>query len=382
MGRPPLPAGSHGNIRTKKIGTTWVAATYVRDGDGRRREIRREAKSKSAAGLKLQAALENRAGFSTSAIDRNAKLELVATAWLEHCARQVEAGDMAPNTARLYTSIWNSHVKEAVGQLRVHEATVPRLDAFIVSMRTHQGPALTKTARTVLNGILGYAVRHGAMTANPMREVSRISGGTKREPRAMTAKERREWLFAIDRDEKAIDEDVPDLTRWMLSTGVRMGECLAIRFEDVNLLEREVTISHGITRVKGRGLLRGPVKTRSSVRTIGLTDSLVTMVEERLVLYGEGPLFPNTKGGHRDPSNTSRCIREARERAGIDWVTSHVFRKTVATVMDQANVTTRVVSDQLGHSRISMTQDVYMARRAPASEALRALEDAERGSND
>ncbi len=57
------------------------------------------------------------------------------------------------------------------------------------------------------------------------------------------------------------------------------------------------------------------------------------------------------------------------------WVTSHVFRKMAATILDEAGLSARVIADQLGHSRPSMTQDVYMGRKAPTHDAADALED-------
>jgi integrase len=57
----------------------------------------------------------------------------------------------------------------------------------------------------------------------------------------------------------------------------------------------------------------------------------------------------------------------------LDWVTSHNFRKTTATLLDEAGQTPRQVADQLGQSRPSMTQDVYFGRRARNPEAASAL---------
>jgi integrase len=57
-----------------------------------------------------------------------------------------------------------------------------------------------------------------------------------------------------------------------------------------------------------------------------------------------------------------------------EWVTPHTFRKTVATLLDSKGATARMIADQLGHSRVSMTQDVYMGRRAVAPELAAALE--------
>lgn len=86
------------------------------------------------------------------------------------------------------------------------------------------------------------------------------------------------------------------------------------------------------------------------------------------------PVFPNVDGGLRDPSNTLRVLRATRGSEGFEWVTSHVFRKTAATVLDQAGLTSRVIADQLGHSRPSMTQDVYIARKVVDEATAKALE--------
>ena len=84
------------------------------------------------------------------------------------------------------------------------------------------------------------------------------------------------------------------------------------------------------------------------------------------------PLFPDSLGGWRHPSNVRRVWRQVRDDAGIDGPVSHTLRKTVASFLDDAAVPTRKISDQLDHSRVSMTQDHYLGRRddrAPAAGA-------------
>lgn len=70
-------------------------------------------------------------------------------------------------------------------------------------------------------------------------------------------------------------------------------------------------------------------------------------------------------------------ICETRGREDFLWVTSHTFRKTTATALDDADVPTRLIADQFGHARVSMTQDVYLGRKSvnPASaEAVKLFE--------
>lgn len=60
--------------------------------------------------------------------------------------------------------------------------------------------------------------------------------------------------------------------------------------------------------------------------------------------------------------------------AGYPWVTSHVYRKTVATPMDAAGLTARQAADQLGHAKVSMTQDNYFGRGVAQTGAADVLE--------
>jgi integrase len=89
---------------------------------------------------------------------------------------------------------------------------------------------------------------------------------------------------------------------------------------------------------------------------------------------GARPVFPAPLGGWRDPSNTQADLRDAFAAAGFDWVTSHAFRKTVATLMDHAGLSARAAADQLGHANTSMTTDVYFGRKVAATGAAAVLE--------
>jgi integrase len=63
-----------------------------------------------------------------------------------------------------------------------------------------------------------------------------------------------------------------------------------------------------------------------------------------------------------------------RERLALDGLVTHALRKTVATFLDDAHVSTRKISGQLGHARVSMTQDRYLGRRLTDRETADALE--------
>ena len=137
-----------------------------------------------------------------------------------------------------------------------------------------------------------------------------------------------------------------------------------------------VQITSTLVRVKGEGLLRKGTKSRAGERTLPLPETAVAMLRRRFMTGArlDQPLFPDVLGGFRDPANVRRELRDARGTEALAWITSHSFRKTAATILDEAALSARLVADQLGHSRPSMTQDVYMGRRAVDSQAAVALE--------
>jgi integrase len=143
----------------------------------------------------------------------------------------------------------------------------------------------------------------------------------------------------------------------MLATGVRIGEALAVSWDDVDLKAGRVEIDHTLVRIKGVGLIRKGTKSKAGERTLRLPEFALTMMRRRkLAAGGRGPVFPEA------------------------WVTSHVFRKTAATEMDAAGLSARQIADQLGHAKVSMTQDNYFGRKVAQAGAAQVLSIFDRNS--
>jgi integrase len=346
-----------------------------RDADGITRKVGRTGKTQAEAGNRLREHFRDRAHQDRSGgLSGDTRFRVLAEQWHASIEHQVTQGTRSPNTAQLYRLTLDTHVLPALGELRLREITVPRLDVAVQAIQASKGTASAKLARTVISGTLGVAVRHGAIPVNPTRDIARIVGRPKKAPRALTGPERRDWIAQLQKDKDARRKDLPDFCAWMLATGVRIGEALAVTWEEIDLDERTVAIDHTLIRVKGVGLLRKSTKSEAGERTLRLPDYVLGMLRRRkLAVGGRGPLFPDSAGGWRDPSNTSRDLRQARGSEAFAWVTSHVFRKTAATQLDEAGLSARQIADQLGHSKVSMTQNYYLGRRAVGSEAADAL---------
>jgi integrase len=166
-----------------------------------------------------------------------------------------------------------------------------------------------------------------------------------------------------------------------MATGLRIGEACGLAWNAVDLDAGSVEVRAAAVRVRGQGLVVKSTKTDAGTRTLLLPQWCVAMLRERASSLGlptedRGtlPVFPAPLGGWRDPSNTQADLRDAFASAGFDWVTSHASRKTVATLMDHAGLSSRAAADQLGHANTSMTTDVYFGRKVALTGAAAVLE--------
>jgi integrase len=288
----------------------------------------------------------------------------MAALWLA----DVDDSELAAGTKRLYRFAVHAYVLPGLGGLRLREVTVPAIDRLLASVHADHGPGAAKSTRSVLSGILGLTVRHGLLTTNPVRDATaRRTARTARGPRALTVEEANVLQARLAADPAAARQDLPDLVAFLLGTGLRIGEACALRSLDVDLAAATLTVTGTVIRERGRGLLIQDVpKTTAGRRTIALPPRTVELLRHRLTALtatdDDPVMFPSPQGRLRDPSNTSGDLRTALDRAGFPWATSHTFRKTVATRLDEAGLSACQIADHLGHSRPSLTQDVYLGR--------------------
>ncbi|MGL5862875.1 MAG: site-specific integrase [Phycicoccus sp.] len=380
-----LGLGEHGDVLYIREGGSLYAMVYYRDYSGRRRRVRRSGPSKaSARRAVLQALAEVMQCDGASEFTPSARFIVGVDAWLVSMHELVAQGRRSPSTLEVYRGTVERHLRKPLGELRIGEVTTPRLDRFLRSVASSKGPSTAKTCRTVLSGACGWLVRQGAMPNNPVRDVSPIEVEHRGAARALTEAEVWEWLGLVDADPVARRRDLPDLCRLMLASGVRVGEALALTWSDVDLDAGTVSVEHTLLRLRGRGLVPSRPKSSSSFRTLRMPPWLVDLLRARRLRLGVigGPVFPDSKGGFRDPRNTARALRDVRTGSTLAWVHSHTFRKTLATLLDDAGRSARVVADQLGHSRVSMTQDVYMGRKAVGGAAAEVMQRFAEASDD
>ncbi|MBP2354922.1 integrase [Kribbella aluminosa] len=424
--------------------------------------------SKTDAENKLRAALKTRQHLGqANGLQSSDRISTAVELFLAEVSDLIEQDVLAPNTYQTYRYQYDKNLAPRVAELRLHELTTPRANDVIRQIRDEVGAATAKTCRTILSKTCSLAVTHGALTTNPIREITIRATSKKQPPRALEDGEREYWFELLRQDERAVRADLIDISKFMLATGERIGETLAVTWRDFNRQTGEIDCSHQIQRVKGKGLVRRRVKSAAGDRILGLPHWAIEMLTSRW-LPGtslDAPIFPDTNGGFRDPHNVQKAIRNARrpigsrrrrelgrllrdhrrkagltqtqtieklgwrktrislietarvkvtaneaailadtygisrqdrsalleltELAGLQsladelaWVTAHVFRKTTATILEDAGQTPRQVADQLGHAQTSTTVDDYFGRRRRNPGAAKHLEEALRHVHD
>jgi integrase len=382
VARQALALGAWGEVSAQAVQAGgFRARARFRDFDGAVRPVERWAATEHEARAALESALQERARRGPHAGLRAADtFATAAELWLSRVKRLADLGQRSPGTVETYERQLVAHVLPALGRLRLQEVSTPLVDRYVTDVHELIGPATGRTCRSIVSGVMGLAVRHGAVVANPTRELERLSTQPKRRPRALTDAERARWFAALAEDEKAMRQDLRDLSAFLLATGLRIGEALAVVWSEVDLDSGELEVTSTLLRVTGRGLLRKRTKSTAGERVLVLPTWCLVMLRAReaVGVGPEEPIFGSMDGTFRDPRNVTRWLAQARERHGFEsWATFHAWRKTTATVLDGGGATARVIADQLGHSRVSMTQDVYLGRRSRESRVVAALEAAD-----
>ncbi len=153
-----------------------------------------------------------------------------------------------------------------------------------------------------------------------------------------------------------------------VTTGMRQGELLGLKWEDVDLTEGIVRVRRTLS-LDGRKIVFSPPKTAKGKRSIGLTGPAVASLKQHRALQAAekaswsedlGLVFPNMQGGPRGSRGyLTEVLRDVLGKAGLPSIRFHDLRHTCATLLLSRNVHPKVVQEMLGHATISITPDTY-----------------------
>jgi integrase len=282
---------------------------------------------------------------------------------------------LAPGTYQTYRYQYDKNLAPRIAEIRLVEATTPRVNDVVKAIRDEVGAASARTCKSILSGAFSLSVRHGALAANPVREI-KIRGGARRQPpRALEDAERKAWFDLLRQDERAVRADLVDLCKFMLATGERIGETLAVTWGDLDRETGEIDCSHQIQRLKGQGLVRRRVKSAAGERILALPRWALEMVLARWKAgtSPDSPIFPDSVGGFRDPHNVQHALGDARRPTGSQRRIE--LGRTLSSHRRKAGLTQSQAVSKLGwrKTRISLIETGRV--RLDAKEAV-ALADA------
>lgn len=373
MARESLPIGTWGRINKSKLPSgQWRAQARFRDADGVTRKVEAVGETAAKAERNITIKMRDRSQHSNNEITERTKISDVVEVWFE----ELRNSKRRPQTVDEYQRLTRATILPAFGQLTVREVTVSRVTAFIKELEVRQDkPALAKNARDNLKQIMQLAVRHDAIPINPVSNTE-APRRRKKEVRALDEAEMfrvrsavREWRRGPGVKGPKPTEFIPDVVDMFLATGVRIGEVLAIRWDDVELeAERPtVTISGTLVKVDGKPLTRQPLpKTKDGHRVLTLPRFAVEMLLRRKLAdppnNAIGAVFPSKAGTWYYPNNFQTRWRSIRAANDLDWVTPHVFRKTVATLIE-SETDIKTAASVLGHADEKVTRVHYLPDR-------------------
>lgn len=274
----------------------------------------------------------------------------------------------------------------ALGAVRIDELSVGLLDSIFTELES--SGVSTRIARTALNQMLELAVRHGALAGNAMTSVAKPY----REPReveALTVDQVRQ-LRHLTRPEpqrrpgaRGPNRDLGDFIDLALGTGARIGEVLALRWQDLDLDSTVPTARICGTIIEPRKgyvdtLHRQETTKSRSVRTLILPNAAVTVLRERHAASpftsAEDPALASGRGTWLWPNNIRTRLRAAIGATELQGATPHTLRRTVATRIAH-EVSLDAAIAQLGHSHPSLAFQSYVAPRDVAPDVRHVLDD-------
>jgi integrase len=270
------------------------------------------------------------------------------------------------STYTSYEGVVRLHIVPAIGRIGLDKLTV---DDVAQLLRTKQAEERLSSRSVryvllVLRNALNKAVRWGIVGRNVAMLVDppRIAH---KDVRVLSPEETARLLSTVRGDQ------FESLVVLAVSTGVRLGEALGVKWADIDLDRRQMRIDKSLQRIPGQGYVLSETKTRRSRRTIILPVVAAEALRRRLAeqrdqrrasgpgWHHDGLVFTTSTGRPVDARNVQRSFRRLLRKAKLPRMRFHDLRHSCASLLLTQGVAPRVVMETLGHSRISVTMDTY-----------------------
>ncbi len=278
--------------------------------------------------------------------------------WLDYHKASVK-----PSTYAKYAMSLDRHIKPVLGSCHPSALSTDMVELFKNELLIKQGLS-AKTVRDILM-VLKMVIQFTRKSIpGTIQEIDIIYPKMrKQEMRVLTRREQETLVDYLESD--------MDLCKFgvylALATGLRIGELCALRWKDISLENRTVTVSATVQRIKNFGnandkkttLYFGTPKSDSSIRTIPLTGRTLTLCKQFMPPIADTFILTGTTG-FMDPRTLQYRFQHYMKDCSLEGVHFHTLRHTFATRCVEVGFETKSLSEVLGHANTSITLNRYV----------------------
>ena len=360
-----------------------------RDSVGKRRVI--YAKSLKDLREKEDAITKDRYEGIDSYVAANASIDYMFDRYLSTKA------NLRKSTRSNYVYMYDRYVRGGFGKRVIGEIHYSDVMKFYLYLMEEKGLKVNTldSIHTLLHPVFQMAVRDEIIRKNPsdgvMAEIKKNNGKNKGVRSALQKDEQRAFLQFIS--DNPVYGDWFPLFMFLFGTGCRIGETIGIRWEDIDLENRVISVNHNVTYLPdytdgGKCEFRVSLpKTDAGIRTIPMVDELFDILSEEFSEQMEkglsdlevdgmtGFVFTNRFGGLHHPGCVNKAIerirtthnaeeevkaaKEHRDPVIIPHFSCHQIRHTFCTRICESESNLKVIQEIMGHKDIETTMDIY-----------------------
>lgn len=313
------------------------------------------SKSRAEAVKKMNDALHD-LGRGIPLLDERQTVKDYLTVWYEGMKPQVRQ-----STYRRYGD-YVKHLLPALGRHPLAKLSPQHLQVFY-NKKLAEGlsPTTVHAIHAMLHRALEDALQMGLVNRN-VTEMLKPPRRTNREMMPLSVSEMQRFLEVVR------DDRFYALYVLALSTGMREGELLGLRWQDVDMARHTLQVRMNVAEVARKQFALAETKTVYSRRTVALTQAAVDALAEHWqrqqlqpTAINLGLVFPSRTGGIMIPHNiTKRSFKRYLVKAGLSRdIRFHDLRHTAATLLLASGVNVKVVSEMMGHSNVAITLRIY-----------------------